>query len=96
MPLIVTRVTIEGLSNIISCAYEGRESEMIWEEFQASMPPPFDTQNLFYVGFEPDRGLYCVERRGGLFSGEESPEITWVRENLLGIVRFIEQNSQQK
>lgn len=94
MPVILTRVTIEATNNIISYAYQGEEKDMPWEDFVALMPPPFDTDDLFYVGYEPDRNIYCTERRGGVMGGEESEEITWIRDNLAAIVATIQENSQ--
>ena len=92
MTVIVTRVTIEALNNVISCSYEGRNAEMLWDKFTNLMPPPFDLENLFYVGFEPDRNLYCVERRGGIINGKEGEEIIWIEANLNSIISVIEQN----
>lgn len=94
MPVILTRVTIEATNNIISYAYQGEEKDMPWEDFVALIPPPFDTDDLFYVGYEPDRNIYCTERRGGVMGGEESEEITWIRDNLAAIVATIQENSQ--
>lgn len=94
MPVILTRVTIEALSNMISCSYEGHDSEMAWDEFTAVMPPPFDTKDLFYVGYEPDRNIFVTERRNGVMGGEESEEIAWIRDNLAAIVATIQENFQ--
>ena len=96
MPVILTRVTIEATSNVISCSYEGRDSEMVWEDFIALMPPPFDTNDLFYVGYEPDRNIFVTERRGGVMGGEESEEIAWIRDNLTAIIGLIEQEFQKQ
>lgn len=90
MAVIYTRVTIEALNNIVSCAYEGENNDMTWDSFISLMPPPFDTTDLFYVAYEPDRNIYAVERRGGVVTGEESPEITWIRDNLTSIITLIQ------
>lgn len=94
MSVILTRVTIEATNNIISYAYQGLENGMPWEDFVTLMPPPFDTENLFYVGYEPDRNIFVTERRGGVMGGEESEEITWIRDNLVSVIATIEQNSE--
>lgn len=69
---------------------------MTWEDFVSLMPPSFDTKDLFYVGYEPDRNIFVTERRGGVMGGEESEEIAWIRDNLTAIIGLIEQEFQKQ
>ena len=47
----------------------------------------FNFPDTFNVSFEPDRGMYVVERKGGiLLSGEDLPEIIWCKDNIDNII----------
>jgi hypothetical protein len=87
----ITRVTIEGLNNTIDIDIEGVKCFMPWETFVKETNCPFDTENVFFVAYEPDRNIITVEKRGGIFeNGKEVPEIIWIESNFEAIKNFAE------
>lgn len=85
----ITRVTIDLINSMIDIDIEGIKCFMPWETFVQETNCPFDSENLFFVAYEPDRNILSVERRGGV--GENSndiPEIVWIETNIEAIKEF--------
>lgn len=92
----ITRVTIEGLNNTIDIDIEGVKCFMPWETFVQETNCPFDTENVFFVAYEPDRNIFNVERRGGVSeSSEVSPEMVWIKTNIEAIKQFARNYKQE-
>ena len=93
----ITRVTIELINSTIDIDIEGVKCFMPWETFVQETNCPFDTENLFFVAYEPDRNILSVERRGGI--GESSntvPEIIWIETNMESIKEFARNYKQEE
>jgi hypothetical protein len=91
----VTRITIEALSNIIDVCKENFHGALLWSTFCEHMPPPFSTEDLFYLTYEPDRNIFCVEKRGGICEQGLSgigPEMSWVANNVDKIIETVKQH----
>jgi hypothetical protein len=93
----ITRVTIDLINSTIDIDIEGVKCFMPWETFVQETNCPFDTENLFFVAYEPDRNILSVERRGGI--GESSntiPEIVWIETNIESIKEFARNYKQEE
>jgi len=87
----ITRITVEALNNIIDIDIKGLKCFMPWETFVQETNCPFDVDNIISIAYEPDRNIYCVEKKGGIITGvNTSPEIVWIESNFDAITEFAE------
>jgi hypothetical protein len=94
---VITRVTIEVSTNMISFHYGDKQGGMFWSEFLEKVAVPFDTENLFQVSYEPTRNFFAVEKVGGLaFNDPNSEELVWIRDNIEDIVRVVYEHEAKR
>lgn len=93
---LMTRVTIEALTNMISFHYGDKQGGMLWSEFLDKVSVPFDTGKLFQVSYEPTRNIFAVERQGIVSTDPDSEELVWIRNNLAEIVTVISDDEKRK